>query len=570
MRLWHLRPFRNIIRRMDNLLQELEIVPILLLEENVLDWQPGSITEQGSLGIGTRSDQLLVLGLPGTSAPHEKAIDNLVVQYTELDELDELDNLTFVMAIDIRLRRRGRAGFQPSSIGPTILFDQKGLVGTPAYLLSAKMRLFVPVKSLGLVSIRTFPYAQQDTEHHRCIDVSLWMGLEYLSRRRQARRLPLRGLRKAGGIRTVDHLGGVPGLYADEILQVIEGANLTAAQYVNMREQGQLPRVHSRFIQSHTTTNARGIAYLLFLEALHSYLDSQFPIFLIIARFPLDTTAPKDGRRDRAKQPTPHSVCVMGHIAYDTKTAPDLQAIRTFKKHVGFLTTTAYLRELVVQDDDVGPLLRLPVWRRDEVKGSREDTARRVLWDESLQGNAIAFSVGLPRDIRLAYESAFARVSELIALLSYNGAGKRSAFRAGYDKALTKFGVDLSPSGFAGLFLGALDTQQLVVGFYLEHTRRLQQHIQDMPSGAARAWLLNRNLPRFVWIAEIAIREWVEDGDEAFVVGEVYIDATQSASLWSLLAYRLPGVLATLERRSTYVFANWPARKSWVRSNFEG
>ena len=562
---WHLRPFRNIIGRIDRALRLQNRGPVLLLEEDILVWPHGDLTDNGGADGGTRADRLLILALTDSpaSADQEAHLSPLEVDLAQLDS----SKVRVVASIDVRYRLRGRAGFQPSSVGPTLLFEQGQLVGTDAYLLSAKMRVFVPVRGIGLFAAQAFPYAQQDAEHHRCIDVSLWTGLNYMSRRLRSRRLTLGALRRVGGVRTSDNLGSAPGLFADEILQVIRSADLAAAQYVAVTPAQRRLGVPGEFVRSQAALHARSKPFLLFLEAMHAYLDSQLPVFLVMARFPFNPAKPKSGRRDRSKRPSPHSVCIMGHVAYDTGTRPNKSVIATFEKHAGFLTATAYLREFIAQDDDVGPLLRLPVWHHDEVAGAAADPERVALWDESLEGNGVAFSVGLPKDIRLAFEGAFSRVSELLDRLAQTP--RESDYREGYETALAKFGVDLAIDSLAGAFVHAMDAKQLVVGMYIEHTRRLQQHVLEMPTGPAKTWLLNRNLPRYVWIAEIAIREDVEEGYEDFVVGEVFLDATQPSSPWSVLAYRLPGVFAAFEDEVEYHFTDWPVRKSWVRRNFK-
>ena len=509
--------------------------------------------------------------------------------------------------------RKTMYGDRPINVGRTLLFNPNLLLpeANRAHLLKTRYRSFLPYKGGGLLSCNTFPFAEQDSERHRCIDVSLWCALDYMSRYVGTPRIPI-GMLRPTELREQNHLGPVPGLWPDEVVRIIAAAGLAPAYYFlepptegaklsdNKNDNAMsVPHIPTDFRLRFSNNRAQYLKFLPFLETLHSYLDSQLPVVLVLGRFQRDEQV---NSKTNQKQPVlisealkPHSVCLIGHTSHVDGLSSDKMDRNELGKYIdelGFVTTTMYIDDFIVHDDDIGPYMLL----------SKQSLRYRSLsnpwsisrnWFESIEDSVIGMFVALPPEVRMAAVEA-----RNIVQSALTGPYWKEIFDKYWEEVDGNMVDDNEIKSLIKTFRQARDADvqqqgksvnvvsahnnRLVVSIFLEHSSRLKHNVLthwDEYSENSRKAYLDHTFPKYLWVAEIStIDHMSKSVDNKRILGEILIDSTQSRNDWSLISIRLPGlhffrgVTGDIEYSALkdfgWFWSTMKCRTQWTQCNF--
>lgn len=440
-----------------------------------------------------------------------------------------------------------------SHVGRTLIVAPHRWVhsGTDAHLLAADYRVLIPELGEDVV-IRTFPFAEQDPDHHRCIDVSLWLALDYLSKLMNTPRVPL-GMMRSAAFRARNHMVPAPGLHSDDVVDAIATAGLAPLQIHIQRPRRRtgarllgVPIPGGDWVSSLISRYSRPQVFREFMETVGTALASQLPVVLVTARFPR-VRANRDVMPhtiDPGGMPVAHSLCVVGFDAPAAIEPPS----PVDDAHRNFSTLVSRITRLIVHDDQIGPFLGMHVharpvdsWDHLEREGSFDE-----LWWETLEQSAVSAYLALPPEVRLPSDVVYGAVNGLLMHPGY-----RQFFD---DEAARTEDADLGPhlERLSALWQAldendeeSADTSRVLVHVYLEHTSRFRLRVARSPHlpPAVREAYLDAILPKYLWIAEIGMTADYTESGAAWVLGEILLDPTHDIRPDSIMAVRLPGLM---------------------------
>ena len=478
------------------------------------------------------------------------------------------EELIPLATVTLHRREHGSLGPHPHNVGRTFIFNPEEFVAAPddvsVYLMGANYEVFVPALTVGRLRCRTFPFAQQDSEFHRCLDVSVWLKLDFMSRQVGSARVPI-GLIRTSDARSRHHTAPVDGLLPDDALAAVTAAGLAGLYYVRddlppptepEGIDGSPPtQVDERCLRRLITHYARELGFPSFLDTMHIYIDSQIPVVGIIGRY----GRVYDGEKLIGFDPVGlHSICIVGHTSAPhahTRTLLEAEYDRCDHSPSG-ISTTCLVGDFIGQDDDVGPFQKLRARRTVGGADPRDGEDLSRLWWESVEGNVVAFIVGLPPQVRMSAEDA----GQLC-----RGVLRSPTLRDEYAWALKEAFLEEtflnSPEGKRwhegrtnepGRSLVESVSEdwasgRLVMSIYLEHSSRLRESAvstENEISDDLREFYLVLPLPKYVWVAELMTFESAaRDPTDARVIGEIVIDSTCPLNWSPVLSFRLPGVI---------------------------
>lgn len=567
------QPFTNLKIRLQDVAAGASLKLVWLLQKDYRSWDGDDI--------------VLVQGAPVLTA--RSRCDRLFAG------LDLGSDIRLLAAISLHHRDHGAYGVRPVNVGRTTIIDPELFIGKSCYLLKERYDLFIPKAGVGRVPCWTFPFAQQDSDFHRCMDVAVWLALDYCSRHLGTTRLPL-GVFRRPETRAIGHLAPVSGLFPEDVTAALAAAGLAPAYYVpTIPESGRgvggsepidvtqgaeppkfvaPPEVPRRLRQALVARGARRQNRFFFLEALHAYLDSQIPVLLVVARFP------RDAENNVVKSfgpPQAHALCVIGHTEYEggSDGEPTDADLKRYREIVGLYTSTMFLRELIVHDDDIGPFLRMRVAGPSPGEQGRLEPSE--LWYETIAKNALGFFVGLPPQVRMSAEDALLTCRAVLRgpwrHRTEPEASSQNPWRQEYEESLADY--DLVSEPRCADFLAALSNGEIVLSLYLEHSSRLKDRaLKDLPSLGEQVVkdYLEAALPKYVWVGELFLRSDAATGAGAErVFGEILVDPTHQRHDWSVIAVRFPGVafMRGAGGEFTTTQAECRPRVQWTIRNFQ-
>lgn len=454
---------------------------------------------------------------------------------------------------------RGRLIFPPQ-VERVVIGAPQELVRGNAYMMGVPLVQFVPwIRSMPW-RFPTFPYRGQEPSELTCIDSCLWMSFDYLHRQIGHRQVPISALREPDSASGTHLAVGRP---LDEVRQLIADAGYRPMiAWVDRRDEGDL-------VDELPPSQATKLSPAAFVEVLHAYVDSQLPVILILKRKPRlndDNGSPvaivEDG------PPSLHSLVVVGHTFY-LKSKRDVSSSRhKMEKQLGFTTTTDFLDEFIVHDDDIGPYMRLPVGGQ----GFKDFGDPDHLYCESIEKNACAMFVPLPPDVRVTAEQVMAMTSVLL-----RDRGSTELMDGFVDRYAAEEDRPLEPvMDLVGDYRAARDSGDLVLSFYLDRSSRFRRNLVQVDAGGYlleqdRAQFLAEPLPRYVWVVEVSTSVRRSQGGDAMVLGELVFDASVSAPgvEASLIIGRIPGVLLRNSGQVRLRPSLSRTHSHWLIRNFE-
>jgi len=522
----HSRPFCNLVERLKRLANPAPLV--WYSQNNYRVWHGDDLVFFGGAPVmrtHTKSNRVFI------------GVENLA------------GDLDLLASIVLNYRHRADKFRVPMNVGRTLLPSPERLVGEKAQLLRAPCSFLFPNAAAGvggLVEVMTFPFAQQDSDHHRCIDVTIWCGLDYLSRHMGTPRVPI-GLLRNSQLKQRNHLVPAVGLLPEEVIDCIALAGVAPVHY-----EPTPPGSHSNQIgwpdSPANTRGARRIDPALMSEVIVAYLKSQLPVFLVIRRHERERDEAGHTVGLNKTQPFQyHSLCAVGFVPFSADEGSEVIA-ECRKEHAAILGGST-VRSLVVHDDDMGPFLQLPIRSRHRIDSPGDLSS---IWFESLEDNLSGMFVGLPPTVRMAAEDAI-------------NLARGHIQKPWIDLYIETLGA-ASPDGYIAAFLAAIRSETMRIDVFLEHSSRLRTRaISDGAlSTVSQQLFLDLTMPQFVWVAEFSV------GDDASnVLGEIVIDPSLGFHRWSVFSCRFPGVHWFRHKgKWHYLGGGSGGRGSWHVANF--
>lgn len=402
----------------------------------------------------------------------------------------------------------------------------------PLFLLGTQHKVFALQK---FRTVATVAYQQQDTLGARCAHVALKSVADYLHKILDTPKLSLEDIRHITNPGT-KHVFPQRGLSDSEFLRVLASLGGVPLAYKYSKGGGRRQEC-ARHLE-HTSVD-----FASFVELMHIHIDSQLPVLLTLRR--------PSGR---------HAVVVVGH---DVDVSSRGERSRLLLSY----TATSHIRDFIVNDDTVGPYVRLPVTSGGQYPGEgnkdfHERNQHEALWEESLEESADGFFVCLPEGVRLAAEDVVKRLRRSFSGIFEVYKDQYKVWRPGYRGKMHECLVGAHASG----------NDEVTFNVYLDLANRFKSNLfrSEIRGEPESAILYEVPMPRFVWIVEISTQKLLDEDGK--VLGFIVIDATASPdSAEPYLAARLPGVLFVADERLGWFShkGSLKAIRQLVRWNFE-
>lgn len=279
------------------------------------------------------------------------------------------------------------------------------------------------------------------------------------------------------------------------------------------------------------------------MDVLHTAIDSQMPAILVLGTRPVDDPHAVVDR---------HAVVAVGHTAM--RLGPPLHQHHQPRGEELVRTTTDWVKDILVHDDNIGPFLRIPVaaehtYPRVEVPEHEDNDAARydAVWERSLRKHLYSIIVPFPVGVNLCptYVPAFLRrilnVKNLATMSGHLRKGKR------YFSEIQE----------------AASREELVISTYLDLSNRFRvkaiEQLDLHASGSLEAILLTHlSLPKYVYIASVTTLERVKNKGtfDAEILGYIVVDSSATrfsddavllTRLGELIVYSGPGGMQNKE-----------------------
>ncbi len=342
-------------------------------------------------------------------------------------------------------------------------------------LCSVKKEIEIAKEKL---EIEGFPFMQQDTQYGCCASVSLWMVGQYMASAFGS---------EAHSIGTIlESVNKIRHLERPLPTSGLQPIHISVA----LQEMGLSPIVYDfrKGVEPHFSAQ----------RIIYHYIESKIPVIVLIP------TALGVG----------HSLVVIGHT-FDPDTWWALAKRPYYDRSpsgYAYHSSTTWIPQFVVQDDNFGPYLTVP---------------KEYMWEMAAKRYLIVV-VGLPQEVILKGEEAEVYVynflNDDIIIENLEEASKR---------------IDRWPE----MFLQYLNKGELVLRTFLIRSEAFKNDLKTRFAGNPEVMKLYTtiDMPEFVWKTEISVPEIF--CHQRMRLGEVIVDSTAILSLGEagFLGVHLPG-----------------------------
>lgn len=500
----------------------------------------------------------------GMGRDHEVPVDRLLLLRGSADTWDDAELL---LALVYRREHRVGRRVVPPHVERVMVGEPARLVGAQGFLLEVEQQLFCPMLRASPWVNRAFPYRPQEPGLVTCVESCLWMAFSYLHRHAAQRRVSMAEVLAARPEHRVAR-----GRQFQEVSAIISHAGYRPwFAVLDRRGHGDNATPATPELR-----DLPGEASLLtqtgFVEAMHACLDSQFPVILVLNRLPrLDDANGHPVGIDHTAPPALHSVVVVGHTVYASERRRSSDGQRE-ASHIAlrYRTTTEYLHEFIVHDDDVGPYMRLEV----DGQGCADFKDPSSLYLESIAKSAHSMFVLMPQEVRMQPDQVMSMASDFLYSSQFAVIHQKYV-----EEQRGREGGRLAGWHFQSFdeYVQAHAERGLVLSFYLDSSARLRRHVREAFDAGAfdQATLdvyLGEPLPPFVWVVEITTLARAErDGAAAQRLGELVFDATvqpRDPPDDALIFARLPGLIARNDGELHLHFSSALDHENWLLRNF--
>lgn len=342
--------------------------------------------------------------------------------------------------------------------------------------------------------VEGIPFIQQDGRLSACAQASIWMAARHVQSKHRGPWVSTVDIAEAA-LKPTDHLlsqaipAGSNGLSVEHIVRALRAIGREPLVYMGSRDQA--------------SGKVEWPALLEPLAVVERYIDSGIPVILALSPWEQD-------------QRLGHAVVACGHTTAKRDPASGMPPAPT---------RSVFCTHLLVNDDQRGPALRMPV-----------DTAAAGLSETPYSlANVWCVIVPLPSKVYIPAEHA-----ELLA---------RDALREYADTwPAIRAGVQSGSSSIAAgdEIVGLVQTDRAIVRTYLTYGWKYRKRIlANTCSPTIKQHLLAQDLPRYVWVTEFGTASDLNMLDEADmkVFGHCVVDATSNISIGGVCVFHAPGIL---------------------------